>query len=252
VTAEPSKAQHRRARAAVAVTFAANGLLVGAWAPRIPELKAHLALSSGALGLALLAPAVGSIIGARLVGRRTARYGSAAVTRVAALVYCLTAWLPGVAAGLPELWFALLVWGAAMGGMDVAMNTQGVTVEARYGRPVLSSFHATWSVGTFVGALLGGLGAALDVPLAAQQAVLGALLSGGSLLASRAFLPDPPHTDVQRPPVRLLRRLPEPRLLLLGISAIFALMSETKLNCQPTCEIDSPARSPRGGPGLVL
>lgn len=222
----PSTAQQRRARAAVAVTFAVNGLLGGAWAPRIPELKTHLGLSSGALGLALLAPAVGSMIGARLVGRRTARHGSAAITRIGALAYCLLAWLPGIAPGLPALWFALLVWGASTGGMDVAMNTQGVTVEARYGRPVLSSFHAIWSVGTFLGALLGGLGAALRVPLAAQQSVLGALLAGGCLLASRAFLPDPPHTEGRPRPARRLPRLPEPRLLLLGISAIFALMSE--------------------------
>ncbi len=53
------------------------------------------------------------------------------------------------------------------------MNAQGVTVEAAYGRPVLSGFHAAWSIGTFVGAVIGGFGAGLHVPIAAQQAGVG-------------------------------------------------------------------------------
>lgn len=222
----PSGRQRQRARVGVAATFVANGLLVGSWAPRIPEIKAHLGLSAAALGIALLAPALGTVLSARTVGARNARHGSAAVTRYCAVGYCLLAWLPGAAPNLALLWLALLLWGAAMGAMDVSMNSQGVTVEDQYGRPVLASFHATWSIGSFVGALLGGVGAALHVHVAVQQAVLGAVLAVAVLVASRTFLADPPHPLVA--PARLLRvpRRPEPRLVLLGLSAIFALMAE--------------------------
>jgi predicted MFS family arabinose efflux permease len=219
--------RQRQARAAVAATFVAHGLLIGSWAPRIPEIKSDLGLSAGALGFALLAPALGTVVAVRSAGFRTARHGSPAVIRVCLIAYCLLAWLPGVAPNLGLLWLALLLWGAAMGALDVAMNSQGVTVEASYGRPVLSSFHAVWSIGSFVGAAIGGLGSALDVDIALQQLVIGAALTAAILLAARAFLPDHPPEPAPRTArwLRLPRR-PETRLVLLGVAAIFALIAE--------------------------
>src|SRR5256885_16856173 len=72
----------RAARAAVTYTFAANGALFGAWAPRIPEVKSDLGLSSGALGVALLGLAVGSLVSLPLGGAAASRLGSATATRV--------------------------------------------------------------------------------------------------------------------------------------------------------------------------
>jgi predicted MFS family arabinose efflux permease len=230
VTASPSTPlarRQQRARAAVAWTFVAHGVLIGSWAPRIPEIKSHLGLSAGALGFALLAPALGTVLAVRSAGARTARHGSPAVIRVCLVVYCMLAWVPAIAPNLGLLWFALLLWGAAAGALDVAMNSQGVTVEASYGRPVLSSFHATWSIGSFVGAALGGIGAALDIGVALQQFVIGAVLTVAVLLVTRAFLPDHPHEPEPRRPLRLrIPRRPETRLVLLGAAAIFALIAE--------------------------
>lgn len=220
-------AVYRHARLAVVVSFAANGALLGAWAPRIPAIKDQLDLSAGALGIALLAPALGTVLAARFAGSAGARFGSASATRWFALAYCLLAWLPGVAGNLGLLWLALLAWGAAMGSFDVSMNAQGVTVEAAYGRPLLSGLHAVWSIGSFTGALLGALAAALNVPVAAQQAVLGAALAVLVTWSGRAMLADPPHAPPARSPRRLrLPRMPQPRLVLLGVAAIFALMAE--------------------------
>ena len=216
----------QRARAAVAVTFAVNGMLVGSWAPRIPEIKSHLDLSAGALGIALLAPALGTVFAARTAGARIARHGSPAAIRVFAVAYCLLAWVPGAAPNLAWLWLGLLAWGAFMGSMDVAMNAQGVTVESRYGRPVLSSFHAIWSVGSFTGAVFGGIGAALHVHVAVQQLALGCCLAVAVLFASRWFLPEVGHEPSPRKRLLRIPRAPETRLVLLGVAAIFALMVE--------------------------
>lgn len=216
--------RRQRARAAVAVTFAANGFLFGSWVPRIPEVKHDLHLSSAALGLALLAPAVGALVSMRWYGLASARFGSALMTRVSVVLFCLTAWLPGLAGNLPALWVTLLAWGTAIGGFDVTMNAQGVTVEDAYGRPVLSGFHAAWSLGSLSGAVVGGFGAGAGIPIAAQQAVLAGVVVTAVLLVGRAYLPDPPHHAEPAPPGR--RGLPEIRLLLLGIAGLFALMSE--------------------------
>lgn len=216
----------RRARAAVALTFAANGLLIGSWAPRIPEVKDDLGLSPGALGIALLGPALGTVLVARIVGHRTAVHGSAAVTRALTVLYCLAAGLPGLAGNLPTLVITLLLWGATMGAMDVGMNAQAVTVEQAYGRPVMASFHAAWSLGTFTGALLGGIGVALDAHIALQQWVIGAAAAAMLVGLQRDFLADPPHELAPRPRGLRVPRLPSARLVLLGLSAIFAFVAE--------------------------
>lgn len=213
-----------RARAAVAITFAANGFLFGSWVPRIPEVKHELHLSSAALGLALLAPAVGALVSMRWYGLASARFGSALLTRVSVVLFCVTAWLPGLAGSLAALWVTLLAWGTAIGGFDVTMNAQGVTVEDAYGRPVLSGFHAAWSLGSLSGAVVGGFGAGAGIPIAAQQAVLSGAVVTAVLLVGRAYLPDPPHHAEPVPARR--RGMPELRLLLLGIAGLFALMSE--------------------------
>ncbi|MBV9592737.1 MAG: MFS transporter [Actinobacteria bacterium] len=246
--AHASREQLRRARIAVAITFAANGLIMGAWAPRIPEVKNHLDLSSASLGVALLAPAVGSLVSMRLIGGWTSRFGSAAATRWMVAGNCASAWLVGVAPNLATLCLALLVIGFTVGGLDVAMNAQGVTVETGYRRPVLSSFHAAWSIGSFAGAVIGGIGAGLHVPIWLQQSALGVVLATATLWAGRAFLADPSHEagdaddaeeagdadeaneiaeEIEASPLQRRRlRLPELRLVLLGIAGIFALMSE--------------------------
>jgi predicted MFS family arabinose efflux permease len=197
---------------------------MGAWVPRIPEVKQHLALSDAALGLALLGPGLGALASMNLFGRASARFGSPLATRVALVVFCLVGWLPGVAGNLATLWVVLMVWGTAIGGLDVSMNAQGVAVERAYGRPVLSGFHAAWSLGSLTGALVGGLAAASHISIAAQQAVLGGGILVAVLWIGRAYLPDPPH-DAE-PRVRRRRAVPELRLVLLGLAALFALLSE--------------------------
>jgi MFS family permease len=216
----------RTGRFAVTTTFVVHGTLSGAWAPRIPEIKAHLHLSAGSLGLALLAPALGTVLAARTAGHRTARHSSGAVTRVLAIGFCATAWLPGVAWNLGSLFVALLLWGASMGALDIAMNAQGVTVEKHYRRPVLSSFHAAWSLGAFAGALLGGVGVATHLHISLQQLAIGVIAAGAVLVVGRHFLPDEAHELQER--TRRFKRpgRPQSRLVLLGLAAICALLAE--------------------------
>lgn len=219
-----------RARLAVTIAFVSNGFIFGAWAARIPEVKDHLGLSSLGLGFALLAPAVGSLLAIRVVGRLSTRFGTGPIMRIATIACLAIAWIPGIAPNVATIWVALLAWGATIGGMDVAMNAQGVTVEAAYQRPVLSGFHAAWSIGTFAGALIGGLGYSLGIAIGLQQAALGAVLIAVALFADRAVLPDPPASDATEPTPRSRRRRlprrPDGRLALLGIAATFAMISE--------------------------
>lgn len=237
-----------RARVAVFSTFAFAGMLFAAWVPRIPEMKDRLDLSAGTLGVALLAPALGSLVAMNVVGALSARIGTASATRVFTLVFCALAWLPGLAQTFPMLWVLMFTWGLGIGGLDVAMNAQAVSVEKAYRRPLMSGFHAAWSLGSLIGAGVGTLGAAIHVSIAGQQLGFAVVIGGLSLLVGRYFLADP--TDPALDPIdpaldpidadstpartrggaRRLRRGPvrvlDARLALLGVAGMGAMLSE--------------------------
>jgi MFS family permease len=208
----------------VTYTFAANGALFGAWAVRIPEVKADLGLSSGQLGLALLGIAIGSLVSLPLGGAAAARFGSARTTRLAFLAFLPVALLPLVAPTGPLLFAALVLWGLAGGGLDVSMNTQGVTVERRYGRSVLSGFHAAFSLGALCGAGIGSAAATAGVSFLLQQAALGGVLAAGWVPLSLRFLPDAHDEDGDEPAPLLAR--PSGRLVALGVAAFAVLLVE--------------------------
>ncbi|MCG3208184.1 MAG: Inner membrane protein YbjJ [Anaerolineae bacterium] len=185
------------ARWAVLAMFFINGALFANWVARIPQIQAKLALSEGELGLVLLGIAVGVLVALSLAGGLIARYGSRAVTTAGALLLCLL--LPPLAL-MPNavtLWLNLFVFGAAMSTMDVAMNAQGVDVERRLGQAVMSSFHAAFSIGGFVGAGIGAAMATFSIgPLLHFATVAIGFLALTGLL-SRWLLPreSDPHTD---------------------------------------------------------
>lgn len=214
-------AELRRARVAAAMIFAFNGFLWAAWVPHIPEVKSQLGLSDAALGFALLGPAIGSMISMPLIGRATTRFGSGAVTAAMAFGSYLFIAGPGLASNLGGLFVALLLWGVVAGGLDVAMNAQAVQIERSYQRPIMSSFHAFWSVGTVLGTVVGSIGAGLRISLARQQAGLAVLLAIGTVWAAGQFVADHQVEEYQQG-----RRVFELRLVLLGIAGVCALLSE--------------------------
>lgn len=151
------RAGRRRARVAVALLFLLYGTILGAWTARIPAIKHGLGLSDGQLSIALLAFAAGAITGMQLVGRVVDRYGSGRAMLPAALADGVLLVLPAYAVNLPVLAVCLFAFGALHGTLNVAMNANAVEVQRAWQRPIMSSFHAVYSVGGFLGAAIGGL-----------------------------------------------------------------------------------------------
>lgn len=212
----------RVARAAAAVVFFLNGAGSANWVVRIPDMQARLGLGDGALGLALLGVAAGALAAMFPTGGLIARYGSRPVARVAAIAFAGALALPPLAPNLPLLALALVALGAGNGALDVAMNAQAATVERRYGRPIMSSFHALFSVGGLVGAGVGGSVAGHGIGPTPQLAgaalvvgVVSILVTPGMLPASADAAPD--HAPFARP-----SRV----LLALGVVAFCVLLGE--------------------------
>jgi len=93
----------RRAQRAVFAIFFANGAGLASWVPHVPVVQASLGLRPSVLGLALLAMAVGALVGIPLAGRVAARVGSRAVVRASAVGFFTALGLPVLAPSLPLL-----------------------------------------------------------------------------------------------------------------------------------------------------
>ena len=225
----PRLARLARARVAVSAVFAIHGAVVGSFATRIPWIAERLHVDPGALGLALIAPAVGSIATMPLAARLVHRYRGRPLTRILILAWCGSLALPALAPNLPVLFLSLLVYGAAAGMADVAMNAQGVVVEQRYGRSIMSGLHGMWSVGGLVGSAAGALAAHRGVDarlhLAVVAAVLAVLgwLAGWALLDTRAESVAGPEGPGERPP---LFALPSRAVLLIGLVGFCGVFAE--------------------------
>jgi MFS family permease len=146
-------------RAATAAIFFANGVMIGTWVAHIPAVQDRLDVSKSTIGLALLCMAAGALVAMPLTGQVLHRRSSASVTTAAALTFCVMLPLPLLAPTPLALAAALVIFGAANGAMDVAMNAHGVAVEKELKRPVMSSLHAGWSFGGLAGAAGVALGA---------------------------------------------------------------------------------------------
>ena len=214
--------------------FLVMGLTSGVWMARVPAAKAQVHLSDGTLGVALFALPVGLVLGAALAERLVDRLGSAVLCRVAGVGGCVVSVTPGLAHTLPELMAALFGIGVFGGTLDVSQNNQGVRVEAAYGRPVMTSMHAGYSLGAILGSLAGGALAEANVALLPSLAAVGALGAVIACTAAPWLLPGKQHVGAQgqdfsankgiKPPVdrRQVRRL----VLTLGVLGICGLVGE--------------------------
>jgi MFS family permease len=146
-------------RIAVSLIFFANGFCCGGWSAAIAPMKAGLGLSNGELGLLLFTLAAGAVAAMPAAGALAPWLGGTGklTTRAGAAFagcFALAALAPGAGA-LAAVGFAM---GSSNGLMDVSMNAHASGVERRWGAPIMSSFHAAFSVGGLVGA---GFGAAV-------------------------------------------------------------------------------------------
>jgi len=149
-------ASAQRGRWAVAAMFFVNGFMVGSWAAQIPEYIKRLGVNEAVFGLMILCLGLGSLIAMPLAGMAMARVGSRPVLLPLAAIAVFSLLLAVLAPNVPLATAALFFMGAVLGGMDVSMNANAVTVERRLMRPVMSSTHGFWSLGGFVGGGAGG------------------------------------------------------------------------------------------------
>jgi fucose permease len=226
----PDPAALRRSRAATRVQFLVLGVLIGAWGAHIPSIKAHHGLSEGSLSAVLLAAAVGAVSSLFTAGRVMAALGA---RRTAAGAAVLGGGLLGSVLAFQGLPMSLLLLqvvalGACMCLFDVALNTEGTTLERLGGRPVMSHLHGMFSVGGMLGA--GAVAALLGVGIApaVQLWGLGGGVGLGAVWAARGMLQEEGRATVGMPQSAAQAHFVWPRgqLLVIGLLILAGMTAE--------------------------
>ncbi|MCE3293606.1 MAG: hypothetical protein K0Q84_2543 [Arthrobacter sp.] len=233
-TTQQQHAERQVSAAAVAtfIIFGANGLVFASWAARIPAVTEILNISSGQMGTLLLCTAVGSLIALPTAGHVIGRIGTsnsvrasgflAALAGVAIAVSLLAESLPGTAV-------ALFFFGIGIGLWDVSQNVEGADVEHRLKRTIMPKFHAAFSGGAFIGALVGAGLSGLGVGLPQHLLVIAGVVALLTFITPRYFLP---HTAPESRPdgEPTASRGPsawrDSRTLLIGVVVLGATLTE--------------------------
>ncbi|MDQ1659123.1 MAG: hypothetical protein QOD41_4206 [Cryptosporangiaceae bacterium] len=210
----------QRARWAVAAVFTVHGAVTGSFGTRIPWIQDHLHLRPGALGLALLMPAIGAVAAMPFASTMIHRLGGRTATRILIALWCGSLALPALAPSLPVLCVALLIYGSTAGLADIAMNTQAVAIETALGRSLMSGLHGMWSVGGLLASGAGAIVAHANIDarphLVAAAVVLGAI----GVVACQPLL----DTRDAEPPPKLA--LPSGPVLAIGLVTFCAIFAE--------------------------
>ncbi|MFD9024063.1 MFS transporter [Streptomyces parvulus] len=187
----------RRARVAVAVLFFTNGALFANLLPRYPQIKADLGIGNAAYGLAVAAFPAGAITAGLAAGILVRRFGSARVAVGGTLLTGVGILAAGLAESVVVFGGALFLAGAMDAFTDVAQNAHGLRVQRRYGRSIINSFHAIWSIGAVTGGSMAAGAIALGVPRGEHLLFSAVLFSVAACAALRFCLPGPETEAVE-------------------------------------------------------
>lgn len=216
----------KKNRISVLVFFFVNGFLHANLMARLPELKKDLDISNSVLGTLLFAMAVGALIAMPLAGWLTTRYGSAKITKIAAILFCLCIPLIPVSGSLWIVGMSFLALGVGTGSMDVAMNGQAVYVEREIKKPIMSSFHACFSIGMAIGAGVGALFSHYQISLTQHLFMMAIVALGAIILVSKDLVK--PGTDAETN-LKVKHKLPILLVLPFGIIAFSCMIVEGSL-----------------------
>ncbi|MCI1019690.1 MFS transporter [Microbacterium sp. C5A9] len=221
----------RRARIAVSALFLTNGALFANILPRYPEIKSALGLDNVGYGLAIAAFPAGAIAAGLLAAVLIRRFGSAKIAVIGTVATGIGLLAAALAPSGILFALALLLGGASDAITDVAQNAHGLRVQRRFGRSIINSFHAIWSIGAVIGGGMAAAAIALQLPLGVHLGISTAVFAAVAITALGFCLPgrdDEEDAEATADPAELhaaVRRGITPRVVLTVIALTLIAMA---------------------------
>ncbi len=209
-------------RIAVSIIFFINGIVFASWASRIPLIQENLQINHAVLGGVLLALPLGSLTTLPIAGWLTTRFKSRSLVVFSVLLSCAILPMIAFAPSPFVLGSILFFFGFANDLLNISMNTQAVAIELAYKKPIMSSFHALFSLGGMFGAGIGGFMEEFEVSLFQHFASIFLVFSVVVLFVQKHLL----NTDLEHDDSHPLFAKPDATLLGLGVIAFCIMIGE--------------------------
>ncbi|MCA4897697.1 MAG: MFS transporter [Bacteroidota bacterium] len=210
-------------RVAVKLVFFINGFVHASIAARFVRMQEIYSIDKGTLGFVLLSQSIGAFLAMPFTGWLIMRNGSRRITIFSVFLYCVFVPLVPVLPNVVALISLFFVMGLTAGMLDVSMNSQAVMVEQNLGKPIMTSFHAIFSIGMVAGALFGTLFINLGVTLFIHLLVVTLLALAGAAWARYNLIHDKPKEKVRGEPAF---RLPNAAMVSIGVIAFCSMLGE--------------------------
>jgi len=211
-------------RIAVKIAFFLNGFIYASWVSRLPRIQELYRADNGTIGVVLLSLSLGAVAAMPFTGWLIIRHGSRRITLFSLIGYCAFVPLIPLMQNVPALVVLYLMMGILTGMLDVAMNAQAVIVEQAYKKPIMTSFHALFSIGMALGSLCGALFADLRYDISYHFALTVTVSLAAAFWVSRNLVHDKPTASLQTEGP--LFRIPNKALVSVGIIAFCCMMGE--------------------------
>jgi MFS family permease len=214
-----------RIRLAMSFFYFGMGFCFASWASRIPDIKSFLNLSEGELGSILFALPIGQLTAMPFSGKLVTRFGSRKVLLYSLLFYAFCLTNIGLAQETWQLVLGLFLFGIGGNFSNISINTQGVYTEQIFRKAIMGSFHGSWSLAGFCGALVGLVMMAFKLTPYHHFIIVFAIV-GLIVFINYRFLikvkPEVQKVDIAKPKFKM----PDKTLLWLGVIGFCCMASE--------------------------
>lgn len=224
----------QRIRYAVLALFIAQGLCFASWASRLPDIKSDFNVESYLhYGLLMFLIPIGKFIAIPLVGFLLPRIGSKKTVLISITGYTLSLFMVCLMPNITGLGIAMFLFGTFWNMTDISLNTQAIEVERIFGKPIIATFHASWSLAACIGALIGYLMINLQINTFYHFLII-TILALIIIAVNYKYLQDKsPEVKVEEKaedkPKKTGFHLPELLLIQLGLVWLLALVVENTM-----------------------
>ena len=204
------------------VYFFLSGICFSTWTSRIPTIKTFFGYNDAELGTVLLFMPISSLVGLPLSGWLVSRFDSRQPMTVSLFFLAIALIFIGWAPSTFLLICGVFLFSFSMRIMNIAVNTQAITLQKQFDRKINGTFHGLWSTGGIVGVGISTLFVGLNVSMGIHLSLI-AIITIAAALYSFPFLLQNDRTTAGN---KLSMSKPDPYIVYLGLLVFFAAICE--------------------------
>jgi MFS family permease len=209
-------------RIAIGVCFFISGVCFSTWASRIPTIKDFFDLNEAQLGNLLMVMPITAVIGLPVSGWLVAKFNTRGPMLFSFIVYAISLLGIGLSDSIWMLVVSLTGFSFSLRLINIAMNTQAVTLQKEFTKKINGTFHAFWSLGGIFGLLISTVMIKFNIGIVLHLAIVSIVTIIGILF----FYPFLLKNDKPKSGNKLILGKPDPFVMYLGLIVFFAAVCE--------------------------